>query len=174
MKKTSKRAFFKKVLIVIFFLIIFLIWFWRFLPYIVSDSILPLWYDAWMYREIFFTFKDFWDNLSFSEFPKWLKHEPIWWVFANMIDIVWISIDTFLKRWMAFFFYITWLLIALILQVWKEKHQKKHFFAQILWITFFTLSISYYDAFAMLYFKQIIAIPVLLWIVLLRLKKETK
>lgn len=126
---------------------------------------IPLGYDAGLYRWIAMAYEKIWVNWGLSELPNWIKHEPLRGTFSVIVTQSWVSLDWLLTLGFALIsILVAWLIFLLgrryDLRVW------------ILSASLFLVWIVPYQAFVLLYFKQILGIILILACILLFEKKK--
>ena len=141
---------------------------WRYCMFSWFD--VPLGYDPWLYRAISLVYTHWFDNISviwsFIR-PKWLHHEPLWWIGSALLSKLWVALDTQLWLWR----YIVSVLSLVVTAYWTKYITKNSIIAR--WVLVIgSLSVIQWEAWNMMYFKQIIA--QMLWLWLLFFYKEKK
>lgn len=156
----------KNIIIYIILFLSILFWVYRIYPYFTLN--IPFWYDPGLYRLLFL---DYYNNLPNIDFVNMsgrtkLAYPPFLWIFWNILQIIWISVDDLLSFWLGFFSIITSIFLYLNL----KKYSK---IAWLFWIIIFFISIIEYQTFWWNYYKQIIwVIFILSSIYLLENKKH--
>lgn len=148
----------KKLIIFIVAVVILLLTYFKI--YVFSQNLwVPLWYDPWIYRGIALAYEvlvqkwwilGVWWHLW--DLPLWIRHEPLRWWLTVALSRVWISIDT--QLWIGFI--VISILVAVIQLV-----RKKPWYENMLILLLVALSVIQYEAFSMMYYKQMIWIVVM-------------
>lgn len=136
------------------------------LRYFVHSSV-PLWYDPGMYKEIFSHYRNVLASMDFSVLPQRVRHEPLLWMLASLVHKLWVSYDRMLTRGIGIINIIPGLLIFWLCKI-KSKHLRWWVFAALLYRT----SMAQYQVFWFGYFKQTLAVSVMLLILILGEKKK--
>jgi hypothetical protein len=136
---------------------------YRVAPYF--SSMIPLWYDPWVYRGIFTAYLHLAPWFHFWHVPYRIMHEPLRGILSVIVNKLWISIDTRLTFWLGFFSLLWWCFVFLL----TKKYSKQ---AAIFAMIIFWISIIQYHAFALCYYKQVLWIDVMLALLLLRNNKK--
>jgi hypothetical protein len=155
MKKLQRR----KILLYVFLIVGITCAVYRIFPYF--SSMMPLWYDPWVYRWIYLAYVKLAPVFQFSHVPYRIMHEPLRGIFSVVISKLWISIDILLTFWLWFFSILWWFLVFLII---KKYSTQAAIFAMIL----FWISIIQYHAFELCYYKQVIGVDLMLILIYFR------
>lgn len=129
------------------------------------SSTIPLGYDPGVYRGIYTAYTHLSPWFQFADVPAWIRHEPLWGIISILVSKWWISIDIFLTFWLGFFSIAGWMLVFLV----TKKYSKQ---TAIIAMILFRISIIQYHVFELSYFKQVIAIDLLLILLYLRDNKK--
>lgn len=157
--KSTKRS---KIFLLIFLLAGIALAIYRIVPYV--SSMIPLGYDPGVYRWIYIAYLKLFPLFHFGQVPYWIMHEPLWWILSVLVSKLWISIDTRLTFWLGFFSLLWGFFVYLI----TKKYSKQ---AAIFAMIIFWTSIVQYHAFELCYFKQVLWVDLILFLIYLRNKK---
>ncbi len=141
----------------------FLFWLYR-LWYFVGNEI-PLGYDPGMYKWIFVEYSKILWNFDFSLLPGRVRHEPLLGTIMAIIGKMWANFDWRLTRWIWIINLIPWILIFVLLK-------KENTWMWLIWAWLYWMSIVWYQVFWRGYFKQIIAVNLMLLVLLFVQKKN--
>lgn len=141
-----------------------LIWFYRLWYFIYSN--VPLWYDPGMYKEIFNSYVKVLQHLDFSLLPNWVRHEPLLWIITALLHKTWISFDRLITRGIWLINLIPWFLLFRFFK--SRKNPRLGILSALLYRT----SIVQYEIFRWNYFKQTIAVSIMILIIILWEKKK--
>ena len=159
----NKSAFWKKYWSWILLGLSLLLWLYR-LRYFVGNEI-PLGYDPGMYKWIFVEYSKILWNFDFSLLPGWVRHEPLLGTIMAIIGKMWANFDWRLTWWIWIISLIPWFLIFVLLK-------KENKWMWVIWAWLYWTSIVGYQVFWRGYFKQVIAVNLMLLVLLFIQKKK--
>lgn len=158
--KTSKR---QKIFLSIFLLVGIACAIYKISPYF--SHMIPLGYDPGVYRGIYLAYLKLFPFFHFSHVPYWIMHEPLRGILSVLVSKLWMSIDTRLTFWLGFFSLLWWVIVFFV----TKKYSKQ---AAIFAMIIFRISIIQYHAFELCYFKQVIWVDLILFLLYVRNNKK--
>jgi hypothetical protein len=126
---------------------------------------IPLGYDPGMYKWIFVEYSKILWNLDFSVLPGWIRHEPLLGTIMAILGKMWANFDRWLTWWIWIISLIPWTLIFVLLK-------KENKWMWVIWAWLYWTSIVGYQVFWRGYFKQVIAVNLMLLVLLFIQKKK--
>lgn len=122
------------------------------------SSTIPLWYDHGIYRAFFMMLQNQLPYLDLWQLPIWVKsiYEPFSGIlYITTQSILWISVDSFLLRWVVAIHSILAFFIYILLRKYNQK-------TALIGILLYTTSVIQYQVFWRWYIKQMIGVIFLL------------
>ena len=121
----------------------------------------PYGYDPGLYREIHYVWTTIIDSgFDRSQWPRRLEHEPLWWFFSAIIGKLGISIDIQLTIVRSIISCIPWCILSYYIT------KRTNLTRWLIWWIFYFLSVIQREATVMIYYKQLIALSLWLFVLL--------